>query len=783
MKFSYNWLKKWISSNLDCNQIANILTMSGLEVELIEKLDNFSNIVIGHVIEVENHNNADKLKVTKVDIGGDKTIQIVCGANNVKPNIKVPCALIGAKLPNGLKITKTNLRGVESNGMLCSSDEIGFGKSDGLLILPNDAPIGDNIIKYLELDDYAITTKITPNRSDCLSIKGIAREIAAITDTKINEIDIIKNKIDNNEIIPTKIQEPNLCKKFYTRIIKNIDNKISTPIWITQRLQKSNIKSINFLVDITNYIMIELGQPMHVYDLDKIDEYIKVRLATKGEKLLCLNDKQITLDNDTLIIADKTKVLSLAGIMGGKSSSVNLETKNVLIESAFFSPDIVLGKSRKYGIVSESSYRFERGVDFNLQEDAIQRATSLINENMSNINICPLNKINGNTIKSKEISLNLKNVKKILGIEVSKEKVYKILKNLNFNPQENDNGFKIISPSFRFDINLEIDIIEEIARIFGYDNIKNETPCKKISILNENQQYLTSKIYNTLINKGYNEVINYSFVNNQWEKDFNNNTNPIYLKNPIISSLNVMQSSLIGNLIFTLKNNLNRKHERIKIFEIATIFYKDCNQNIIQEKHIGGLVHGNVLPEQWGMEKEYIDFFNVKNDIALLLNKKNYIFEKSIHPAFHPGKSANIIMNNKKIGFIGELHPKWIQKYDIKNNVLIFELELDNLLKNEKIVYQEISKFQPVIRDIAFIVPKEIQYQQLLNTLNEKKDKTIKKINIFDLYEGNNIPKNMKSIAIKIVFQHNHKTMEIKEIDEKINCLINQAKKIGAILR
>lgn len=784
MQFSQQWLYSWVNPDLSADQLAHLLTMAGLEVEETRlAAPTFTGVVIAEVKSVIKHPDADRLNITQVDTGTGELIQIVCGAPNVQPGIKVPCALPGAILPGDFKIKPTKMRGQVSNGMLCSAKELGLpDEVNGLLILPADAPIGENIRNYLELDDHLLTLKITPNRADCLSIKGIAREVGALTQSKLNPIEIVPVQANIEASQPASIEVPQDCGRFLTRVIRGVNSQSATPAWLKQRLERSGLRSINALVDIGNYVMLELGQPMHMFDADKITGKLNIRRAHDGETITCLNDKTVTLCSNTLVVADEKQVLSIAGLMGGVESSVTNDTHNVVIESAWFTPDIIAGKARQYGFGSDSSFRFERGVDFNLQQQAIERATALIQE-ICGGDIGNITEATGNLPDTKKVRVRTNRVAKVLGVNISAENIGIILQHLGLNPQICEDGFTVTSPSFRFDIEIEADLIEEIGRVFGYDNIPDNHTNGKLNMvaLPETQKPLFS-VYHQLANNGYQEVVSYAFVEEAWEQDLAGNTNPIRLQNPIASQLSVMRSTLFGGLIEILHNNLNRKQNRVRLFEVARVFHKQ-NEAYVQTKKIAGLAYGSALPEQWAATTRSVDFYDVKNDIAGLISADTVEYRAAEHPALHPGRTAEIIIADKVVGVIGELHPRWTQKYDLPQSPILFELNLSAVLSQDRITYQPVSKFQPVRRDLAFILPEQITAEQLLNTLASVKHSSIQEIAIFDVYRGKGVPENMKSLAVKIILQSPEQTLTDEEVDSVITKLIDTAGTIDAKLR
>ena len=784
MQFSQQWLYSWVNPQLSSEQLAHTLTMAGLEVEKTElAAPPFTGVVVAEVKSVQKHPAADRLNITQIDAGTGDLIQIVCGAPNVTVGIKVPCALAGAVLPGNFKIKPTKMRGQESNGMLCSAKELGLiDQVNGLLILPNDAPVGKNIRDYLQLDDHLLTLKITPNRADCLSIKGIAREVGALTQTNLSLPDIPTIAAETDTIQPVQLQAPEDCGRFLTRVIQNINTQATTPMWLKQHLERSGLRSINPLVDIGNYVMLELGQPLHMFDADKLNGDLIVRRAKDGEILACLNDKTVTLASNTLVVADEEKVLSIAGLMGGSSSAVDENTCNVVIESAWFTPEIIAGKSRQYGFGSDSSFRFERGVDFKLQHQAIERATALIKE-ICNGSIGCVNEVYGNLPTTKQVKVRTSRVEKVLGVSISANNINIILQHLGLEPQACDDGFIITSPSFRFDIQIEADLIEEIGRVYGYENIPDDHTNGKLSMvaLPENKKPLFS-IYHQLANHGYQEVVSYAFVEEAWEHDLAGNQNPIRLKNPIASHLSVMRSTLFGGLIEILHNNLNRKQNRVRIFEVARVFHQH-NAEYLQTNKIAGLAYGSATPEQWGETNRTVDFYDVKNDVLALLGMQELTFRAAQHPALHPGRTAEIVHNAQVIGVLGELHPRWTQKYELPQSPLLFELNLAATLNQSKIIYQPVSKFQPVRRDLAFIVDEQTTAQQLLDTLAKVDHPAIQEIALFDVYRGQGMAEGKKSLAVKIILQSIEQTLTDEEVDKIVAEIIDFAKQMGAELR
>lgn len=786
MQFSYSWLKTQADTDLSAGKLEHLLTMAGLEVEENETAaPAFSGVVVAEVKSVEKHPDADRLNVTQVDAGTGELVQIVCGAPNVKVGIKVPCSLPGAVLPGNFKIKPTKMRGVPSNGMLCSTNELGLPDDgvDGLHILPADAPVGQNIREYLDLDDAVLTLKITPNRADCLSIKGIAREVSALTGCAFKQPEIRKMPSESGKTQPVRIDAPEDCGRFISRAVEGVNAQSESPVWLRQRLERSGIRSISALVDIGNYVMLELGQPMHVFDADKLSGSLHIRRAQNGETLECLNEKTVTLADDTLVVADEKGALSLAGLMGGAASAVSDDTQNIVLEAAWFAPEIIAGKSRQYGFGSDSSFRFERGVDYRLQADAIERATELV------LQICggkagePV-EVQGKLPEAEQVELRLGRLKTVLGVEIPAEQVETILQHLGLQPEKTAEGFRVTAPSFRFDIEIEADLIEEIGRVYGYENIPDDYTSGRLKMLAlPETRRPRFAVYNEMAARGYREVVSYAFVDEAWERDFAANETPIRLQNPLAAQYAVMRSTLIGGLVEILQNNLNRKQNRVRVFEIARVFSKDSGGVFVQNERIGGLWYGSVLPEQWGEKTRNADFYDIKADVENLLKNKAVQFVKADHPALHPGRAANIVSDGRVIGFVGELHPKWLQKYDLPQAPLLFEIDMDAVLGREKTRYQAVSKFQPARRDLAFVMPETMTHDDLILALKAKAGKLVQEISVFDVYRGTGLPDGMKSVAVKIILQDMENTLTDEMIEPQMSKLIQAAEAAGAQLR
>lgn len=783
MQFPHSWLTQHANPNLSPDQLAHLLTMAGLEVEeTAPAAPAFSGVVVAEVKSVEKHPDADRLNVTQVDAGTGELLQIVCGAPNVRVGVKVPCALAGAVLPENFKIKPTKMRGVASNGMLCSAKELGNDDGvNGLLILPDDAPVGMNIRDYLDLDDTLFTLKITPNRADCLSIKGIAREVAALTGCAFRQPEIKQLPVSSAKTQAVKIAAPDDCGVFFTRVIEGVNARAASPAWLVQRLARCGIRSVSALVDIGNYVMLEIGQPMHVFDADKLSGCLTVRRAQNGETLACLNGKTVALADNTLVVADEAAALSIAGLMGGTASAVSDDTQNIMLESAWFAPDIIAGKSRQYGFGSDSSFRFERGVDTQIQRDAIERASELV------LQICggaagEIVSAAGRQPENRTVSVRTARVAQILGVDISTARIGEILRGLGLQPEATADGFTVRSPSFRFDIEIEADLIEEIARVHGYENIPSDHTSGKLAMLAlPETRRSRAAIYRKMAERGFQEVVSYAFVNEDWERDFAANPSPVRLQNPLAAQYSVMRSTLIGGLIEILQNNLNRKQSRVRVFEIARIFRDETPTG--QPERLGALVYGSALPEQWGVAARAADFYDLKADVESLLAGKTAEFVRTEHPALHPGRSAEIRVDGTAVGFIGELHPQWLQKYDLPQAALVFELDMAAVLACEKVRYQTVSKFQPARRDLAFVLPESVSYAELEGSLKTVRSPLIREIALFDVYRGAGLPENTKSMAVKIILQSDSETLTDEAVEPIVAKLIAAAEGVGAKLR
>ena len=781
MKFSESWLRSFVSPSITGNEFTHLLTMAGLEVEEEESVaPAFIMVVVAHVLEVNKHPDADRLNVCRVDIGDGKPRQIVCGAPNVAPGLKVPCALPGATLPGNLTIKLAKVRGIESSGMLCSARELGISEdAAGLMVLPADAPPGEDIRRYLDLDDRLLTLKLTPNRADCLSLSGIAREVAALTGVPATYPEVAPVAVSSTARREIRLDAPEACPIYCGRVISGVNAQAPTPEWMKRRIERSGLRSISALVDITNYVMLELGQPLHAFDNQKLHGTISARLSHPGEKILLLNEQTLELPDDVLLIADEQRPVAMAGIMGGEDTGITLETTDMFLESAFFAPKAIAGRARRYGFGSDASHRFERGVDFGGVRRALERASQLI------LDICggqagPLCAAEAELPARNPVRLRPARVAKVLGVTFAGEQIAALFTRLALPFTRDGADFIVTPPSYRFDIEFEEDLIEEIARLHGYDNIPAQAPQAALNMLPQSEDNRPlARIRQILADRGFQEVVNYAFVEETWETDFAANPALIRLANPIASQMSVMRSTLIGGLIANVATNLRRKQNRVRLFETGRCFSRDAQGGPVagfrQPWKIAGLAYGTAFPEQWGCAARNADFYDIKGEVELLLAPASVRFEKATHPALHPGRCAQILMNGKCIGHLGELHPLWQQKYDLPLAPVLFELDLDVLQQARLPQYTEVSKQPPAVRDLAIVVDQNLSLQTILDLLETKRPPLVQDIRLFDVYTGKGIDSGKKSLAFRIVMQDTQRTLQDTEVDvamqELITCL------------
>ncbi len=774
-----------------------MLTMGGLDVESVEPAaPAFDKVVVGQVLEAAKHPNADRLTLCKVDVGGGTTLAIVCGAPNVVAGMKAPVAMLGARLP-GLEIKLARVRGVESSGMLCSARDLGLSQDhSGLLVLPVDAQPGEDVRRVLELDDQLITLKLTPNRGDCLSLRGIAREVSILTATPLTVPAVAPAKAVLEEKRNILLQDTKACPRYCGRIIRAVDVKARTPGWMVRRLERCGLRSISAIVDITNFVMLELGQPLHAFDNRAIEGEVIVRRARKGERLRLLNGQEIELTPDVLLIADTKKPLALGGVMGGEASAVSGSTAEVFLEAAWFDPSAVAGRARRFALSSDAAFRFERGVDFATTPEAIERATQLI------FDVCggaagPISEAATALPQRNPVRLRSSRASKIIGVQFSDEQIAGLLKRLQLSHGRSGGEFTVTPPSYRFDLDIEEDMVEEIARLHGYDNIPSRPPRAPLAMLAVPEGRRTlSELKRILVDREYFEVVNFSFVEAQWERDFCGNAEPIALENPIAAQLDVMRSSLMGSLVANLRFNLARKVDRVRVFEAARCFLRRSGEEdprdpasalagYHQPLRIGGLAYGSAAAEQWGMKPtRQVDFYDVKGDIEALLAPREARFTPLAHPGLHPGRAAGVLLDGAPIGWLGELHPRWQRKYDLPQAPALFELEVAGLATVDVPQYREISKFPPVIRDRSMEFDEAIPVSSILEELTRNRPPLVQDIRLFDFYRGKGVEGGKKSLAFRVVMQDTARTLTDAEADAAMAQLTELlAAKFGAKLR
>ncbi len=796
MKISENWLREWTNPNWDTITLSEELSLAGLEVDGIEPVAGaFTGVVVGHVLSVEKHPDADKLNITQVDVGEASPVQIVCGAKNVIAGMKACCAKVGAKLPGDFKIKKAKLRGVPSNGMLCGASELGLPDDgvDGLLVLPADAPVGMDIREYLDLDDTIIDVDLTPNRADCFSVIGLARDVHAVSGVALTPPFKDKKMAGTAECPQSvEVQDAQACPKYLGCVVTDFDTSATTPAWMVQKLQRSGVRSLGLVVDITNYVLLELGQPMHAFDLNTLKGAVQVRKAKSSEKLVTLDEKERVLSDDTLVIADDSGVIALAGIMGGLSTSVTPETTKIFFECAHFSRLAITGKARKYGLHTDSSMRFERGVDPMLPERALDRALFLFTEIAGGI-ISQISSSISETHLPTPVPIELRSetITKRLGVEVSKEQVQQIFERLGFDIKENESGWSLTAPSYRFDMSIEMDLIEEVGRIFGYNNLP-ETPVHAPMTLNtlpESEQSLLA-LKMALVQRGYNEVITYSFVEESKQKLLEPTQPYVLLKKPISDDMKAMRTNLFSGLLQSVAYNQNRQQPRVRLFESGLVFYKNDSEptGATQVPMLGGVITGNASASGWDAVERAVDFFDLKGDVETLIRmshqQESIRFDECEHPALHPGQSASIMKDGEEVGIMGQLHPSLVKPIGVSGKVYVFQICQDALMTMQVPSAKAISKFPEVQRDLAFLVDEGLAVQALVDSIVAVESDILKSVELFDVYRGEGVEASQKSIALTLKIQHQDRTLQDDEVDTLISEVLVLAKQaVNAELR
>lgn len=786
MKFSESWLREWVSPALDTQALSEQLSMAGLEVDGVEPVaGQFHGVVVGEVVACAQHPDADKLQVTKVNVGAAELLDIVCGAKNCRLGLKVAVATVGAVLPGDFEIKKAKLRGQPSHGMLCSFSELGMADdSDGILELPADAPVGTDLRQYLALDDVTIEVDLTPNRADCLGIKGLAREVAVL-----NKLDVTTPAIS---AVPATLSEqknivldaPAACPRYLGRVIRGVNVNAVSPLWLTEKLRRCGVRSIDPIVDVTNYILLELGHPMHAFDLAKITGDIHVRMATAGEKLVLLDGNEVALQANTLLIADEQKALAMAGIFGGLDSGVTSETADIFLESAFFAPLAIAGKARQYGLHTDASHRYERGVDPVLQRDAMERATALLLQIVGG-EAGPITEAVADAFLPQKdaITLTTQKLDRILGHHIAKDEVTDILRRLGLGITDTDTGWQVTVPGYRFDISIAEDLIEEVARVYGYNNIPNIAPVAALKMRTFNEATLNvQQMRQVLVDRGYQEAITYSFVDPKVQQVLFAEHNALVLPNPISADMSAMRLNLWPGLLQAVQYNQSRQQNRLRLFEYGLKFIPDAKAEggVRQVPVIGGVIVGSLANEHWSIAERPVDFYDLKGDVeallALLSDSCHVRFSAGSHDALHPGQTAAVYVNDQLAGYLGALHPEAERKLGIKGKAYLFELDVAALGERHIVQAQELSKYPANRRDLAVVVKSDVQFADIVASIKKVGVNQLVDLKLFDVYTGQGVAEGFKSLAIALTLQDNTRTLEDKDIQHVVNQVVSVLK-------
>ncbi|TBU72833.1 phenylalanine--tRNA ligase subunit beta [Phytopseudomonas daroniae] len=791
MKFSEQWLRSWVSPQVSRDELVARLSMAGLEVDSVSPVAGaFSGVVVGEVLSTEQHPDADKLRVCQVS-NGSETFQVVCGAPNVRPGLKIPFAMIGAELPGDFKIKKAKLRGVESNGMLCSASELQISEdNDGLLELPADAPVGQDIREYFELNDVSIEVDLTPNRGDCLSLAGLAREVGALYDVPVTRPQVAAVAPAHDEVRPVDVLATQACPRYLGRVVRNVDLSKPTPRWMVERLRRADVRSIDAAVDVTNYVMLELGQPMHAFDLDVIQGGIRVRMAEEGEKLVLLDGQEVTLRADTLVIADHQRALAIAGVMGGERSGVSDSTRDLFLESAFFDTIAVAGKARSYGLHTDSSHRFERGVDWQLAREAMERATALLLEIVGGEAGPIIEAVDAAQLPNiAPISLRAERVEQMLGLKLDDELIVKLLGALGLGIEAQGAGqWQIKVPSHRFDISLEVDLIEELARLYGYNRLPVRYPQARLAPQSKAEAVADlPALRRLLVARGYQEAITYSFIDPKLFELFSPGVQPLTLANPISADMAAMRASLWPGLVKAVEHNLNRQQSRVRLFESGLRFVGQLDE-LKQEPMLAGVITGSRLPESWAHGRDGVDFYDAKADVEALLAAAgdigSFSFVPGEHSALHPGQTARIEREGRLVGYVGAIHPELAKTLGLDQPLFLFELVLSEITQGRMPAFKELSRFPEVRRDLALLVDRDVPAQHLLADIREQAGEWLTDLRLFDVYHGKGIDPLRKSLAVGLTWQHPSRTLNDDEVSTATqNILTSLEQRFNATLR
>lgn len=791
MKFAQSWLREWVEPKISTEDLAHRLTMAGHEVESVEiEGEGLDGVVVAEVLSVSKHPDADRLNVCSVSTGSGEPVDVVCGAANVFAGMKSPLAVPGVKLPNGLKLRKSRIRGVVSNGMLCSGIELGLGdESDGIIELPQDAPVGAALSDYLNLPDAIIDLDLTPNRGDCFSVLGIARDVVALTGAPLRGPDLPEIAATIDDTHPVECSVPAACPRFVGRVIRNIDLAAKTPAWMTERLRKSGIRAIHAVVDVTNYVMMELGQPLHAYDLEQLQGCIRPRYAKPGEKVVLLDSREISLHEDTVVIADDSGVIGMAGIMGGLSTAVTERTTDVFLEAAFWPPEIMAGQARSYAMHTDASLRFERGVDPSGQGRAIERATELLLAFAGGEAGPLVDRSSDEHLPARNpVTLTQARLRKVLGTDIPDETVAEILTGLGLEFEPVSGGWRVIPPGFRFDIDIEDDLVEEVARIYGYDRIPEATGIAEMPLGPVTETGIDlERVADTLVARDYQEVITYSFVDANSNKLVTGDTTELVLSNPISSAMSVMRGSLLPGMLAAAAMNVSRQQERVRIFEIGKSFHGTLEKPF-EIVRVAFLALGSGTREQWATKSQSIDFYDVKGDLEALMqmtgSKSAFDVVPCDHVALQPGQAANIERDGEVVGVIGKLHPRIAKAFDLKKDVFVVEIDANEMFAASVPVAKSISKFPTIRRDIAVIVDADISATQLVRAVESAVPDLVRQVTIFDIYRGPGIEAGRKSVALGLILQETSRTLTDGDADTAMNAAVQKLKQeFAAVLR
>ncbi len=794
MKFSEKWLREWVNPDISTQQLADQITMAGLEVDGVEPVaGEFSGVVVGEVVECGQHPDADKLQVTKINVGDDELIDIVCGAPNCRQGLKVAVAKVGAVLPGNFKIKKAKLRGQPSFGMLCSFSELGISDDhDGIVELPAGAPIGQDIREYLDLNDVTIEVDLTPNRADCLSLRGLAREVGVLNQSNVDMPVYPETAASIADTRGISLAAPQACPRYLGRVIKGIDVNSPSPLWLQEKLRRSGVRSIDAVVDVTNFVLLELGHPMHAFDNDVLSGDIVVRMAKQDEELVLLDETKVKLKDNTLVIADQEKALAMAGIFGGLDSGVTLNSKNIFLESAFFTPDAIMGKARQYGLHTDASHRYERGVDPQMQRQAMERATALMLEIVGGEAGPIVEAIDEQYIPPvKDVVLRAARLTRVLGIEIEASVVGDILMRLGLDADESNGQWQVKVPAYRFDIAIEEDLIEEIARVYGYDNIPNVAPQAALKMSGRKEQAMNvNELKLTLTNRDYQEAITYSFVDPKVQSQLYPTIDAIVLPHPISADMSAMRVSAWTGLLQAVSYNQKRQQARVRLFESGLRFIPDASEKmgVRQETVFSGVIAGNLHEANWDRADKAVDFFDAKADVEALLSLIAPIdvfrFEATEHSALHPGQSAAIYRGDTFIGVIGAVHPKFEKLLGLNGRVFVFELEITAFGEKKLPEAKEISKFPANRRDIAIVVDDDKVVGEILDCIQKFGANQLVGLNLFDIYRGKGIEPGFKSLAISLTLQDMARTLEEAEIQAVVDGILTKlSEQFGATLR